>query len=34
VLAKNEGPALNTALKATARLHLVFGILLAVGLAR
>ncbi|MEZ4503383.1 MAG: 1,4-dihydroxy-2-naphthoate polyprenyltransferase [Dehalococcoidia bacterium] len=34
VLAKSEGPALNVALKATARLHLVFGILLAVGVAR
>lgn len=34
VLAKSEGPALNTALRATARLHLVFGLLLAVGVAR
>jgi 1,4-dihydroxy-2-naphthoate octaprenyltransferase len=34
VLAQSEGPALNTALRATARLHLVFGILLAVGVAR
>ncbi len=33
VLAQTEGPALNTALRATARLHLVFGILLAVGVA-
>ncbi len=34
VLAQSEGPALNTALRATARLHLVFGLLLAVGVAR
>ncbi|MFN8638510.1 MAG: 1,4-dihydroxy-2-naphthoate polyprenyltransferase [Dehalococcoidia bacterium] len=34
VLAQREGPALNTALRATARLHLVFGLLLAVGVAR
>lgn len=34
VLAKKDGPALNAALRATARLHLVFGILLALGVAR
>ncbi len=34
VLAQSEGPALNVALKNTARLHLVFGLLLAVGVAR
>jgi 1,4-dihydroxy-2-naphthoate octaprenyltransferase len=34
VLAQTEGPALNMALRATARLHLIFGLLLAVGLAR
>jgi 1,4-dihydroxy-2-naphthoate octaprenyltransferase len=34
VLAQSEGPALNLALKATARLHLIFGLLLAVGVAR
>ncbi len=34
VLAQSEGPALNVALRHTARLHLVFGLLLAVGVAR
>jgi len=34
VLARQQGPALNVALKATARLHLVFGLLLAVGVVR
>jgi 1,4-dihydroxy-2-naphthoate octaprenyltransferase len=33
VLGRSDGPALNTALAATARLHLVFGALLALGLA-
>jgi 1,4-dihydroxy-2-naphthoate octaprenyltransferase len=33
VLASTEGPALNAALRATARLHLLLGVLLAVGLA-
>jgi 1,4-dihydroxy-2-naphthoate octaprenyltransferase len=31
VLTRTEGPPLNGALKATARLHIVFGVLLAVG---
>lgn len=31
---RSDGPALNAALQATARLHLVFGILLALGVAR
>ncbi len=31
VLTRTDGPPLNGALKATARLHIVFGILLAVG---
>ncbi len=34
ILARQQGPALNVALKATARLHLVFGLLLAVGVVR
>lgn len=33
VLAKTDGPALNQALRSTARLHLLFGMLLAVGVA-
>lgn len=33
VLRTREGPPLNAALRATARLHLVFGLLLALGLA-
>ena len=33
VLASTDGPRLNAALRATARLHLVLGVLLAVGLA-
>ena len=33
VLASSHGPRLNAALRATARLHLVLGVLLAVGLA-
>ena len=33
VLRHTDGPTLNTALAATARLHLVFGLLLAAGLA-
>jgi 1,4-dihydroxy-2-naphthoate octaprenyltransferase len=31
VLTRTDGPPLNAALKATARLHIVFGVLLAVG---
>ncbi len=34
VLTKVEGPPLNAALRATARLHLIFAILLAVGLSQ
>ena len=33
VLASSEGPVLNRALRSTARLHLIFGILFAVGVA-
>jgi len=33
VLAKTDGPGLNQALRSTARLHLLFGILLAVGVS-
>ncbi|MQC18169.1 MAG: 1,4-dihydroxy-2-naphthoate polyprenyltransferase [Chloroflexi bacterium] len=33
VLASTEGPVLNRALRSTARLHLLFGILLAVGVS-
>ena len=33
VLTKTDGPGLNGALAATARLHLAFGLLLAAGLA-
>ena len=33
LLTTTEGPTLNGALRATARLHLVFGVLLAIGLA-
>ena len=33
VLVSSDGPRLNAALRATARLHLVLGVLLAVGLA-
>ena len=33
VLTRTEGPALNSALAATARLHLAFGLLFAAGLA-
>jgi 1,4-dihydroxy-2-naphthoate octaprenyltransferase len=33
VLASSEGPVLNRALRSTARLHLLFGILLAVGVS-
>ena len=33
VLQRADGPALNAALRDTARLHLVFGLLLAIGLA-
>ena len=33
VLSRVDGPSLNLALKATARLHLVFALLLSVGLA-
>ncbi len=33
VLARTDGPALNQALRSTARLHLLFGILLAVGVS-
>ena len=33
VLVSTDGPRLNTALRATARLHLVLAVLLAVGLA-
>ncbi|MPY96267.1 MAG: 1,4-dihydroxy-2-naphthoate polyprenyltransferase, partial [Acidimicrobiia bacterium] len=34
VLNRVEGPPLNAALRSTARLHLVFGVLLALGLIR
>ena len=34
VLTRIEGPPLNNALRATARLHLIFAILLAIGLSR
>lgn len=33
VLARTDGPALNEALRSTARLHFVFGILLALGVS-
>ena len=33
VLERVDGPALNGALRDTARLHIVFGLLLALGLA-
>ena len=33
VLGHTDGPALNAALAATARAHLIFGLLLAAGLA-
>jgi len=33
VLARTDGPSLNEALRSTARLHFVFGILLALGVA-
>ena len=33
VLQRTEGPPLNRALRATARLHLIFGVLLAIGLS-
>jgi 1,4-dihydroxy-2-naphthoate octaprenyltransferase len=34
VLTRVEGPPLNAALRATARLHIIFAILLAIGLSR
>ena len=33
VLRRTDGPPLNAALKAVARLHLIFGLLLAIGLS-
>ena len=33
VIARTDGPSLNRALKSTARLHLLFGILLAIGVS-
>ncbi len=34
VLRRTDGPPLNEALKSMARLHLIFGILLAIGLSQ
>jgi hypothetical protein len=33
VVARTDGPSLNKALRSTARLHLLFGILLAIGVS-